>query len=684
MTALPEEGSQSPWHEGELTLQRSVGVVERMVSPGLRQMSRAYMPDQHREFYAQLPFVVLGSVDPNGDVWATLRAGPPGFMQSSIPERLRLTLAREPDDPADAGMEEGDGIGMLGIELHTRRRNRLNGNVRRTAGDGFEIEVTQAYGNCPQYIQLRNASFVSEPPGSVTHMTTLSPQARTMIEAADSFYVASYVVRNGVRQVDASHRGGKPGFIAVSDDGTLTIPDFSGNLFFNTLGNFLLNPRAGLVFVNFRSGDLLQMTGSAEVVLDAPEIAAFMGAERMWRFRPRTLVFRPAALPLRWHDIEQGISPNVLLTGSWDDAAARMKAAELAQQWRPYRIERIVDESVLVRSFYLTPSDGAGMPQSLAGQHLPIRLALPDSPKPVIRTYTLSSAPSDPRLRISVKRQGPVSAHLHTVLNTGDIVEARAPAGSFTIDASVRRPAVLIAAGIGVTPLLSMARHLIHEGKRTRYLRPAWLFQAARNRLERAFDDELTKLVEEAKGGLRVIRVLTDTSGAEAGKDYEESGRIDVDVLKRHLPFEDYDFYLCGPAGFMQQMYDALRNMSIADRRIHAEAFGPAGVTRTVDQSVAAVPAGKPASGPVPVLFMRSAKEARWEPGGGTLLELAEQRGLSPESSCRGGSCGTCRTRILKGSVVYTLVPSFDAPVDEALICCSLPAEGCTALHLDL
>jgi ferredoxin len=134
----------------------------------------------------------------------------------------------------------------------------------------------------------------------------------------------------------------------------------------------------------------------------------------------------------------------------------------------------------------------------------------------------------------------------------------------------------------------------------------------------------------------------------------------------------------------MQQMYDALRNMSIADKRIHAEAFGPAGVMRTADLGAAPVPAGKPASGPVPVLFMQSAKEARWEPGSGTLLELAEQRGLSPESSCRGGSCGTCRTRILKGSVAYTLVPSFDVPADEALICCSLPADGCAALHLDL
>jgi ferredoxin-NADP reductase/predicted pyridoxine 5'-phosphate oxidase superfamily flavin-nucleotide-binding protein len=686
MEPLPKAGAQSPWHEGELTLQRSVGAVERMVGPGQRQMSRDYMPGQHREFYAQLPFVVLGTVDQSGEVWATLRAGQPGFMHSPVPQRLALSLAREADDPADAGMEEGEGIGMLGIELHTRRRNRLNGLVRRTGDAGFEIEVSQAYGNCPQYIQLREYAFADSGPGAASEMTELDPAARAMIEAADSFYVASYVERNGVRQVDASHRGGKPGFVHMGDDGTLTIPDFSGNLFFNTLGNFLLNPRAGLVFVNFRNGDLLQMTGRSEVLVDAPEIAAFMGAERIWRFKPLRIVRRPGALPLRWTDVERGASPNALITGSWDDAAARMKAAARAQQWRPFRVERIVDESTVIRSFYLAPADGAGLPQASAGQHLPVRLTLPGSAGPQIRTYTLSSAPSDPHLRISVKRDGAFSSHLHDAIKPGDMIEARAPAGSFVIDAAERRPVVLLAAGVGVTPLLSMARYVIHEGVRTRYQRPTWLFQSARTKSQRAFVEELALLVQAGKGGLRHIRVLsdTDTDRAEAGHDYEVSGRISLALLKQTLPFDDYDFYVCGPGEFTQQMYDALRSVNVADERIHAEAFGPSGLHREADKNAPQTPLTPPASSSVPVLFMRSAKEARWTPGSGTLLELAEQRGLSPEFSCRSGSCGTCRTRILGGTVTYPTTPAMAVDPDEALICCAVPAEGSTALQLDV
>jgi ferredoxin-NADP reductase/predicted pyridoxine 5'-phosphate oxidase superfamily flavin-nucleotide-binding protein len=684
MNAMQAENGQSPWHEGELTLQRSVGAVERMVLPGKRQMARAYMPDQHRQFYAQLPFVVLGAVDPEGEVWATLRAGKPGFMHSPVPPRLALDLPRDPRDPADAGMEEGDGIGMLGIELHTRRRNRLNGIVRREAGPGFQIQVTQSYGNCPQYIQLRQYEFVDSQPGAVSMGTQFDAAARATIAAADSFYVASYVERDGVRQVDASHRGGKPGFVRIDDDGGLTIPDFSGNLFFNTLGNFLLNPRAGLVFVDFRTGDLLQMTGRAELILEGPEIAAFQGAERLWRFKPQRVVRRPGALPLRWIDTENGASPNSLITGSWDDAAARMKAAELARQWRPFRVERIADESTAIRSFYLTPADGAGMPPAAAGQHLPIRLTLPGATAPQIRTYTLSSAPSDPLLRISVKREGAVSSHLHDTLKPGDLIEARAPAGGFTIDAAARRPVVLLAAGVGITPLLSMARHLQHEGLRRRYHRPAVLFQSAHSKAQRAFGEELAALVQAGKGKLHHIRVLSNTDGAEPGTDYDTTGRITTELLKRTLPFDDYDFYLCGPGEFMQQMYDSLRGLNVADRRIHAEGFGPSSLQRRADEGAPQKPMAPPASTPVPVLFMKSAKEARWTPEGGTLLELAEQRGLTPEYSCRTGSCGTCRTKVLSGAVTYEQAPAFEVPDDEALICCARPAEGSAALHLEL
>ncbi len=280
----------SPWHEGELTLQRAVGAVEMMIGVGQRQLARDWMPDQHREFYAQLPFVVLGAVDSQGDPWATLRTGQPGFMDSPSPQVLKIKLDAQPNDPANQGLQPGDAIGMLGIELHTRRRNRMNGNISRRDDNILEIGVTQAYGNCPRYINLRHYAFVDETTDNALDLPVSEPVVRDMITAADSFYVATYVVRDGERQVDVSHRGGKSGFVHMDEDGTLTIPDFSGNLFFNTLGNILLNPRAGLTFIDFESGDLLQMTGSAEVLLDDPQIAAFQGAERLWRFKPQRIV----------------------------------------------------------------------------------------------------------------------------------------------------------------------------------------------------------------------------------------------------------------------------------------------------------------------------------------------------------------------------------------------------------
>ncbi|HEY4164852.1 MAG TPA: pyridoxamine 5'-phosphate oxidase family protein, partial [Dongiaceae bacterium] len=281
---------KSTWHPGEIAMQRRVGVADRMQEIGGRVI-RDRLIDQHREFYPQLPFVVLGAVDPEGDAWATLRAGRPGFLRAPDEHRLHLDLKRERSDPADAGMEAGNAIGLLGIDLRSRRRNRLNGTIARTDSKGFDLVVAQSFGNCPQYIQQRGFSFVrnseAAPVETPQHLDALGDRARAMIADADTFFVASYVdIEGGARQVDVSHRGGRPGFVRVGEDGVLTIPDFAGNLFFNTLGNILVNPKAGFVFVDFSTGDLLQLTGDAEVILDSPEIAAFQGAERLWRFKP--------------------------------------------------------------------------------------------------------------------------------------------------------------------------------------------------------------------------------------------------------------------------------------------------------------------------------------------------------------------------------------------------------------
>ena len=325
------EGAASPWHPGELELQRAAGVAAQMDPIG-RKVLRPFLLDQHREFYPLLPFIVIGAVDPDGAPWATIRAGAPGFLQSPDPLTLTVEARRDPTDPAESGMEDGDPVGLVGVDLLTRRRNRLNGTISRRSDDRFTVSVGQSFGNCPRYIQNRHFHWVRDP--SVQHAPTtvfsdhLDGDTRRIVEVADTFFVASHADRDDAgRQVDVSHRGGKPGFVRVEPDGSLTVPDFSGNRFFNTLGNFLVNPRAGLLFIDHETGGLLQVTGTVEVILASREIAAFEGAERLWRVTPEKIAWRPDALPLRWTFAPDGLSPSSLATGSWNEVERRLAAA---------------------------------------------------------------------------------------------------------------------------------------------------------------------------------------------------------------------------------------------------------------------------------------------------------------------------------------------------------------------
>ena len=291
----------SPWHAGEVHMQRCAGVADRMGVVGPRVIRR-HLIDQHRLFFAELPFVVLGAVDGRGDVWATLRAGTPGFLHSPDPSLLRVEIGRDQTDPADGGMNDGDAIALLGIQLETRRRNRLNGIVRRNRSEAFEVLVQESFGNCPRFITPRNLEFTRDPSitrvGATVELPCLDGASVELILRADTFFVASYVDAERGRRVDVSHRGGRAGFVRINGN-TLTIPDYAGNMFFNTLGNFLANSRAGLVFVDWRSGDLLQMTGRVDVLTACSEGASFEGAERAWRFTPERIVRRADALPLR-------------------------------------------------------------------------------------------------------------------------------------------------------------------------------------------------------------------------------------------------------------------------------------------------------------------------------------------------------------------------------------------------
>ncbi|MBM0743378.1 pyridoxamine 5'-phosphate oxidase family protein [Phormidium sp. CLA17] len=281
--------AESPFHVGERAIQARLGIQNQMDKQG-RQVIRDYLADQHRQFFAQLPYLIVGTVDGSDSPWASILVGKPGFLSSPDNRTLRVTAKPLFGEPLVTTLADGIDIGLLGIELHTRRRNRLNGTVAAMDADGFVIQVGQSFGNCPQYIQTRMVELndfdplVSKP---IQAIATLGTPERKLIAAAGTFFIATaYQAASAgtASGVDVSHRGGKPGFVRIDDAQTLTVPDFSGNGHFNTFGNLELNPRAGLLFIDFEQGDLLYLTGTAEVIWKGAEISAYEGAERLFRF----------------------------------------------------------------------------------------------------------------------------------------------------------------------------------------------------------------------------------------------------------------------------------------------------------------------------------------------------------------------------------------------------------------
>lgn len=305
MSAINEP---SPFHPGEQAMQERTGTRERSEKIGQRAI-RDHLTEQHREFYAQLPYVFLGALDQSGRPWASVLIGRPGFMYSEDPKSLKIRTRMVDGDPLSGQLESGTAVGLLGIEYETRRRNRLSARVAAADDNGLSLHVEQAFGNCPQYIQARGLTLLD---GMDTigeqrehsEITTFDARAKALIASSDNFYIASHhtedsdSVSNGA---DVSHRGGEPGFAKVLDNRTLQFPDYPGNNHFNTFGNLLLSPRAGLTFIDFRSGDLLFLTGHAEIIWDGPEVDAIPGAKRVVRFTLAHGRLIENAVPIRWN-----------------------------------------------------------------------------------------------------------------------------------------------------------------------------------------------------------------------------------------------------------------------------------------------------------------------------------------------------------------------------------------------
>ena len=302
--------SDASFHVDELAAQARAGVSPS--GSGIRD----FMPDQHRTFFAMLSHVFVATLDGSGWPMATLLEGESGFVESPDPVSLRIHALPRSDDPAVGTLRAGDEVGVLGIDFGTRRRNRANGIVASVDAEGFSIAVRQSFGNCPQYIQQRELSREQSRRGPVRRLDSLDADARSLIERSDTFFVASRS-RAGVGPdggADISHRGGRPGFVRVDGD-TLSIPDFRGNRYFNTLGNLLGEPRAALLFLDFETSDLLQLQGVATIDWDASAAERVAGAQRLWHFSTTQGWYRGRATALRGTFLDY--SPVTLRTGTW-------------------------------------------------------------------------------------------------------------------------------------------------------------------------------------------------------------------------------------------------------------------------------------------------------------------------------------------------------------------------------
>jgi len=284
------------FHEGELLIQSRARVRE--IAEQLGEMIQTSAPRILQQFLSSQPMAVCATSDANGRVWASLLVGAPGFLNATEGDVLRITPRFREGDPVLDNLRHNSQIGVLVIEPATRRRARINGVATSIQPEEIVIKINQVYPNCTKYIQAR--AWTLEAGSNHTESIrghALTARQQQWIGEADTFFIAS---RHSEQGADASHRGGRPGFITVTDGNRLQWPDYKGNSMFQTLGNLALNPAAGLLFLDWERNATLQLSGSANVVWDQDRIAQFAGAERLVEFQVTEIIEISGGLPLQW------------------------------------------------------------------------------------------------------------------------------------------------------------------------------------------------------------------------------------------------------------------------------------------------------------------------------------------------------------------------------------------------
>lgn len=342
--------------------------------------------------------------------------------------------------------------------------------------------------------------------------------------------------------------------------------------------------------------------------------------------------------------------------------------------WRKFRVARKEpeNEEQSICSFYLEPHDGRPLPTFQPGQYLTFQARLPGESRPLVRCYSLSAAPQENVYRISVRRllpprdsdlpPGRMSNYFHDHVNVGDILDVKAPGGSFTLDTTRTGPVVLLAGGVGITPMLSMLNAIACSGCQSE----CWLFYGVVHGGDQIMKHHLRRIKAEHPNIHVCVCYSSPREGVDVqGRDYDHAGRVSVDLMRQLLPSNNYDFFMCGPPPMMDALKADLDAWGVPRDRVHYEAFGP----------VHNKPPVKVESGAksVEVKFVRSGKTCTWTPESGTLLQLAREHGIAVDSGCEQGDCGTCMLPIHDGEVEYQKPPGFEAEGGTCLPCVCTP-----------
>ncbi len=347
--------------------------------------------------------------------------------------------------------------------------------------------------------------------------------------------------------------------------------------------------------------------------------------------------------------------------------------------FRDFRVTRktFVNEDKNVCALHLVPSDGTAPPVFAPGQFLTFRFDIADpassQTKSVIRCYSLSDRPNADDYRVLVKRapDGLVSRHIHDTVKDGEVLKVQAPRGHFVLEDD-SGPVVLIAGGIGITPMLAMLNAGLEDGG----TREIWLFYGVRDSAGHVMKDHLESLASAHPNFHLRICYSHPRADDALGTDYWHEGRIDIALLRQSLPLKPYWFYVCGPRAQMETLIPALQDWGVPDENIRYEAFGPV---------VLALHAKDPqsdglASGPIAVTFAKSQKTVTWDGTETSLLDFAEKNGIDVISGCRAGGCGSCQTTLEDGEVDYLIAPDFDPEPGRCLLCVSYPKRDLTLL----